>query len=161
MKNTPYTTDEDNLILKDTENNISIEDIAYKNERSVSSITTRLKKLAVNMVKDNNLSFNEVSEKVKLPAEVIQQYYSSKIKKSKEEIRNERKDRKQGKKELRQQNKEIILSQNNIINKDITKNKDKYNFRKELKEKKEIQTIDLLQEIRDYLKIIVERNINI
>jgi hypothetical protein len=88
MKNTPYTVDEDNLILKDTENNISIEDIAYKNERSVSSITTRLKKLAVNMVKDNNLSFNEVSEKVKLPAEVIQQYYSSKIKKTKEEIRN-------------------------------------------------------------------------
>jgi hypothetical protein len=161
MKNTPYTTDEDNLILKDTENNISIEDIAYKNERSVSSITTRLKKLAVNMVKDNNLSFNEVSEKVKLPAEVIQQYYSSKIKKTKEEIRNERKDRKQGKKELRQQNKEIMLSQNNIINKDIIKNKDKYNFRKELKEKKENQTINLLEEIRDYLKIIVDKNINI
>ena len=161
MKNTPYTADEDNLILKDTENNISIEDIAYKNERSVSSITTRLKKLAVNMVKDNNLSFNEVSEKVKLPAEVIQQYYSSKIKKSKEEIRNERKDRKQGKKELRQQNKEIMLSQNNIINKDIIKNKDKYNFRKELKEKKENQTINLLEEIRDYLKIIVDKNINI
>jgi hypothetical protein len=161
MKNTPYTTDEDNLILKDTENNISIEDIAYKNERSVSSITTRLKKLAINMVKDNNLSFNEVSEKVKLPAEVIQQYYSSKIKKSKEEIRNERKDRKQGKKELRQQNKEIILSQNNIINNDIIKNKDKYNFRKELKEKKEKQTINLLEEIRDYLKVIVDRNINI
>jgi hypothetical protein len=161
MKNTPYTADEDNLILKDTENNISIEDIAYKNERSVSSITTRLKKLAINMVKENTLSFNEVSEKVKLPAEVIQQYYSSKIKKSKEEIRNERKDRKQGKKELRQQNKEIILSQNNIINKDIIKNKDKYNFRKELKEKKEIQTINLLEEIRDYLKIIVDRNINI
>ena len=161
MKNTPYTVDEDNLILKDIENNVSIEDIAYKNERSASSVTTRLKKLAVNMVKDNSLSFNEASEIVKLPAEVIQQYYSSKIKKSKEEIRNERKDRKQGKKELRQQNKEIILSQNNIINKDITKNKDKYNFRKELKEKKEIQTIDLLQEIRDYLKIIVERNINI
>jgi hypothetical protein len=161
MKNTPYTTDEDNLILKDTENNISIEDIAYKNERSVSSITTRLKKLAVNMVKDNNLSFNEVSEKIKLPAEVIQQYYSSKIKKTKEEIRNERKDRKQGKKELRQQNKEIMLSQNNIINKDIIKNKDKYNFRKELKEKKENQTINLLEEIRDYLKIIVDKNINI
>jgi len=161
MKNTPYTIDDDNLILKDIENNVSIEDIAYKNQRSVSSVTTRLKKLAVNMVKDNSLSFNEASEIVKLPAEVIQQYYSSKIKKSKEEIRNERKDRKQGKKELRQQNKEIILSQNNIINKDITKNKDKYNFRKELKEKKEIQTIDLLQEIRDYLKIIVERNINI
>ncbi len=161
MKNTPYTTDEDNLILKDTENNISIEDIAYKNERSVSSITTRLKKLAVNMVKDNNLSFNEVSEKIKLPAEVIQQYYSSKIKKTKEEIRNERKDRKQGKKELRQQNKEIMLSQNNIINKDIIKNKDKYNFRKELKEKKENQTINLLEEIRDYLKVIVDRNINI
>jgi hypothetical protein len=161
MKNTPYTVIEDNLILKDVENNISIEDIAYKNERSASSVTTRLKKLAVNMVKDNSLSFNEASEIVKLPAEVIQQYYSSKIKKTKEEIRNERKDRKQGKKELRQQNKEIILSQNNIINKDITKNKDKYNFRKELKEKKEIQTIDLLQEIRDYLKIIVERNINI
>jgi hypothetical protein len=113
------------------------------------------------MVKDNSLSFNEASEIVKIPAEVIQQYYSSKIKKSKEEIRNERKDRKQGKKESRQQNKEIILSQNNIINKDITKNKDKYNFKKELKEKKEIQTIDLLQEIRDYLKIIVDRNINI
>jgi len=161
MKNTPYSIDEDNLILKDIENNVSIEDIAYKNQRSVSSVTTRLKKLAINMVKDNSLSFNEVSEIVKLPAEIIQQYYSSKIKKSKEEIRNERKDRKQGKKELRQQNKEIILSQNNIINKDITKNKDKYNFRKELKEKKEIQTIDLLQEIRDYLKIIVERNINI
>jgi hypothetical protein len=161
MKNTPYTVDEDNLILKHIENNVSIEDIAYKNERSVSSITTRLKKLAVNMVKDNNLSFNEVSEKVKLPAEVIQQYYSSKIKKSKEEIRNERKDRKQGKKELRQQNKEIMLSQNNIINKDIIKNKDKYNFRKELKEKKENQTINLLEEIRDYLKIIVDKNINI
>ncbi len=161
MKNTPYTIDEDNLILKDTENNISIEDIAYKNERSVSSITTRLKKLAINMVKENNLSFNEVSEKVKLPPEVIQQYYSSKIKKTKEEIRNERKDRKQGKKELRQQNKEIILSQNNMINKDNIKNKDKYNFRKELKEKKEKQTINLLEEIRDYLKIIVDRNINI
>jgi len=75
MKNTPYTADEDNLILKDTENNISIEDIAYKNERSVSSITTRLKKLAINMFKENTLSFNEVSEKFKLPAEVIQQYY--------------------------------------------------------------------------------------
>jgi hypothetical protein len=161
MKNTPYTVDEDNLILKHIENNVSIEDIAYKNERSVSSVTTRLKKIAINMVKDNSLSFNEASEIVKIPAEVIQQYYSSKIKKSKEEIRNERKDRKQGKKESRQQNKEIILSQNNIINKDITKNKDKYNFKKELKEKKEIQTIDLLQEIRDYLKIIVDRNINI
>jgi hypothetical protein len=165
MKNTPYTADEDNLILKDVENNMSIEDIAYKNERSVSSVTTRLKKLAINMVKDNSISFNEASEIVKLPAEVIQQYYSSKIKKTKEEIRNERKDRKQGKKELRQHNKEIILSQNNIINKDITKNKDKdkdkYNFRKELKEKKELQTIVLLQEIRDYLKIIVDRNINI
>jgi hypothetical protein len=159
MKNTPYTVDEDNLILKDIENNISIEDIAYKNQRSVSSVTTRLKKLAINMVKENSLSFNEASDIVKLPAEVIQQYYSSKIKKSKEEIRNERKDRKQGKKELRQQNKEIILSQNNIINKDTTKNKDKYNFRKELKEKKEIQTIVLLEEIRDYLKIIVDRNI--
>jgi hypothetical protein len=161
MKNTPYTVDEDNLILKHIENNVSIEDIAYKNERSVSSVTTRLKKIAINMVKDNSLSFNEASGIVKIPAEVIQQYYSSKIKKSKDEIRNERKDRKQGKKESRQQNKEIILSQNNIINKDITKNKDKYNFRKELKEKKEIQTIDLLQEIRDYLKIIVDRNINI
>jgi hypothetical protein len=161
MKNTPYTVDEDNLILKDIENNVSIEDIAYKNQRSVSSVYTRLKKLAINMVKDNSLSFNEAGEIVKIPAEVIQQYYSSKIKKTKEEIRNERKDRKQGKKELRQQNKEIILSQNNIINKDTTKNKDKYNFRKELKEKKEIQTIVLLQEIRDYLKIIVDRNINI
>lgn len=161
MKNTPYTVIEDNLILKDVENNVSIEDIAYKNQRSVSSVTTRLKKLAINMVKDDNLSFNEASEKVKLPAEVIQQYHSSKIKKTKEEIRNERKDKKQGKKELRQQNKEMILSQNNIINKDVAKNKDKYNFRKELKEKKEIQTIELLQEIRDYLKIIVDRNINI
>jgi DNA-binding transcriptional MocR family regulator len=161
MKNTPYSVDEDNLILKDIENNISIEDIAYKNQRSVSSVTTRLKKLAINMVKENSISFNEASEKVNLPAEVIQQYYSSKIKKTKEEIRSERKDRKQGKKELRQQNKEILLSQNNSINKDITKNKDKYNFRKELKEKKEIQTIVLLEEIRDYLKIIVDRNINI
>jgi hypothetical protein len=161
MKNTPYTADEDEIILKDIEKNVSIEDIAYKNQRSVSSVTTRLKKLAINMVKDNSLSFNEASEKVKIPAEVIQQYHSSKIKRTKEEIRNERKDRKQGKKELRQQNKEIILSQNNIINKDIIKNKDKYNFRKELKEKKEIQTINLLEEIRDYLKIIVDRNINI
>jgi seryl-tRNA synthetase len=160
MKNTPYTADEDNLILKDIENNISIEDIAYKNQRSVSSVTTRIKKLAINMVKDNR-SFNEVSKIVNLPAEVIQQYYSSKIKKTKEEIRNERKDRKQEKKELRQQNKEIILSQNNVINKDITKNKDKYNFKKELKEKKEMETINLLQEIRDYLKIIVDRNISI
>lgn len=158
MKNTPYTADEDNLILKDIENNISIEDIAYKNQRSVSSVTTRLKKLAINMVKDNSISFNEASEIVKLPAEVIQQYYSSKIKKTKEVIRNERKDRKQDKKELRQQNKEIILSQNNIINKDITKNKDKYNLKKELKEKKELGIINLLQEIRDYLKIIVEVN---
>ena len=158
MKNTPYTADEDNLILKDIENNISIEDIAYKNQRSVSSVTTRLKKLAINMVKDNSISFNEASEIVKLPAEVIQQYYSSKIKKTKEVIRNERKDRKQDKKELRQQNKEIILSQNNIINKDITKNRDKYNLKKELKEKKELGIINLLQEIRDYLKIIVEVN---
>jgi hypothetical protein len=157
MKNTPYTIDEDNLILKDIENNISIEDIAKTKQRSVSSITTRLKKLAINMVKDNNLSFNEASEIVQLPPEVIQQYYSSKVKKTKDEIRNERKDRKQQKKEVRLQNKEILLSQNNMVNKDITKNKDKYNFRKELKEKKEIQTITLLQEIRDYLKIIVEK----
>ena len=44
MKNTPYSIIEDNLILKDIENNISIENIANKNQRSVSSITTRLKK---------------------------------------------------------------------------------------------------------------------
>ena len=75
MKNTPYSIIDDNLILKDIENNISIENIANKNQRSVSSITTRLKKLAVNMVKDNNLSFIEVSDIVKLPPEVIQQYY--------------------------------------------------------------------------------------
>ena len=156
MKNTPYTLDEDNLIFKYIENNISIVDIAKKIQRSVSSITTRLKKIAINMVKNNELSFNEVSEIVKIPAEVIQQYYSSKVKKTKEEIRDERKNRKQQKKEVRQLNKEIILSQNNIINKDITKNKDKYNLKKELKEKKEIQTITLLQEIRDYLKIIIE-----
>jgi hypothetical protein len=158
MKNTPYTLDEDNLILKDIDNNISIIDIAKKTERSVSSITTRLKKIAMHMVKDNELSFNEASEIVHLPAEVIQQYYSSKVKKTKEEIRDERKDRKQQKKEVRQLNKETILSQNNIVNKDITKNKDKYNFKKELKEKKEMQTIILLQEIRDYLKIIAESN---
>jgi hypothetical protein len=157
MKNTPYTIDEDNSILKDIENNISIEDIARTNQRSASSITTRLKKLAINMVKDNNLSFNEASEIVKLPAEVIQQYYSTTVKKTKEEIRNERKGRKQQKKEVRQQKKETLLSHNNIVNKDTTKNKDKYNFRKELKENKEIQTITLLQEIRDYLKIIVEK----
>jgi hypothetical protein len=30
MKNTSYTIDEDNLILKDINDNISIEDIAYK-----------------------------------------------------------------------------------------------------------------------------------
>ena len=157
MKNTSYTIDEDNLILKDINDNISIEDIAYKIQRSMSSVTTRLKKLAFNMIKDNSLSFNEASEIVKIPAEVIQQYYSTKIKKTKEEILNERKNRKQGKKELRQQNKEIILSQNNIINKEVIKNKDKYNLKKEIKDKKEIQIINLLQEIRDNLKIIVDK----
>ena len=157
MKNTSYTIDEDNLILKDINDNISIEDIAYKIQRSVSSVTTRLKKLAFNMIKDNSLSFNEASEIVKIPAEVIQQYYSTKVKKTKEEVLNERKNRKQGKKELRQQNKEIILSQNNIINKEVIKNKDKYNLKKELKEKKEIQIINLLQEISDNLKIIVNK----
>ena len=157
MKNTSYTIDEDNLILKDINDNISIEDIAYKIQRSVSSVTTRLKKLAFNMIKDNSLSFNEASEIVKIPAEVIQQYYSTKVKKTKEEILNERKNRKQGKKELRQQNKEIILSQNNIINKEVIKNKDKYNLKKELKDKKEIQIINLLQEIRDDLKIIINK----
>ena len=157
MKNTSHTIDEDNLILKDMNDNISIEDIAYKIQRSVSSVTTRLKKIALNMIKDNSLSFNEASEIVKIPAEVIQQYYSTKIKKTKEEILNERKNRKQGKKELRQQNKEIILSQNNIINKEVIKNKDKYNLKKELKDKKEIQIINLLQEISDNLKIIVDK----
>lgn len=157
MKNTSYTIDEDNLILKDINDNICIEDIAYKIQRSVSSVTTRLKKLAFNMIKDNSLSFNEASEIVKIPAEVIQQYYSTKIKKTKEEILNERKNRKQGKKELRQQNKEIILSQNNIINKEVIKNKDKYNLKKELKDKKEIQIINLLQEISDNLKIIINK----
>jgi hypothetical protein len=157
MKNTSYTIDEDNLILKDINDNISIEDIAYKIQRSISSVTTRLKKIAFNMIKDNSLSFNEASEIVKIPPEVIQQYYSTKIKKTKEEILNERKNRKQGKKELRQQNKEIILSQNNIINKEVIKNKDKYNLKKELKEKKDIQIINLLQEIRDNLKIIVDK----
>ena len=157
MKNTSYTIDEDNLILKDINDNICIEDIAYKIQRSASSVTTRLKKLAFNMIKDNSLSFNEASEIVKIPAEVIQQYYSTKVKKTKEEILNERKNRKQGKKELRQQNKEIILSQNNIINKEVTKNKDKYNLKKELKDKKEIQIINLLQEIRDDLKIIIDK----
>lgn len=157
MKNTSYTIDEDNLILKDINDNICIEDIAYKIQRSVSSVTTRLKKIALNMIKDNSLSFNEASEIVKIPAEVIQQYYSTKIKKTKEEVLNERKNRKQGKKELRQQNKEIILSQNNIVNKEVTKNKDKYNLKKELKDKKEIQIINLLQEIRDDLKIIIDK----
>jgi hypothetical protein len=157
MKNTSYTIDEDNLILKDINDNISIEDIAYKIQRSMSSVTTRLKKLAFNMIKDNSLSFNEASEIVKIPAEVIQQYYSTKVKKTKEEILNERKNRKQGKKEIRQQNKEIILSQNNIINKEVIKNKDKYNLKKEIKDKKEIQIINLLQEIRDNLKIIVDK----
>ena len=157
MKNTSYTIDEDNLILKDINDNICIEDIAYKIQRSASSVTTRLKKLAFNMIKDNSLSFNEASDIVKIPAEVIQQYYSTKIKKTKEEILNERKNRKQGKKELRQQNKEIILSQNNIINKEVIKNKDKYNLKKELKDKKEIQIINLLQEISDNLKIIVDK----
>lgn len=157
MKNTSYTIDEDNLILKDINDSISIEDIAYRIQRSVSSVTTRLKKLAFNMIKDNSLSFNEASEIVKIPAEVIQQYYSIKIKKTKEEILNERKNRKQGKKEVRQQNKEIILSQNNIINKEVTKNKDKYNLKKELKDKKDIQIINLLQEIRDDLKIIINK----
>jgi hypothetical protein len=157
MKNTSYTIDEDNLILKDINDNISIEDIAYKIQRSVSSVTTRLKKLAFNMIKDNSLSFNDASEIVKISPEVIQQYYSTKIKKTKEEILNERKNRKQGKKEIRQQNKEIILSQNNIINKEVIKNKDKYNLKKELKDKKEIQIINLLQEISDNLKIIVEK----
>ena len=157
MKNTSYTIDEDNLILKDINDNISIEDIAYKIQRSMSSVTTRLKKIAFNMIKDNNLSFNEASEIVKIPAEVIQQYYSTKVKKTKEEVLNERKNRKQGKKEIRQQNKEIILSQNNIINKEVIKNKDKYNLKKEIKDKKEIQIINLLQEIRDNLKIIVDK----
>ena len=157
MKNTSYTIDEDNLILKDINDNICIEDIAYKIQRSVSSVTTRLKKLALNMIKDNNLSFNEASEIVKIPAEVIQQYYSTKVKKTKEEVLNERKNRKQGKKEIRQQNKEIILSQNNIINKEIIKNKDKYNLKKELKDKKEKEIINLLQEISDNLKIIVNK----
>jgi hypothetical protein len=157
MKNTSYTIDEDNLILKDINDNICIEDIAYKIQRSVSSVTTRLKKLAFNMIKDNSLSFIEASNIVKIPAEVIQQYYSTKIKKTKEEILNERKNRKQGKKELRQQNKEIILSQNNIINKEVIKNKDKYNLKKELKDKKEIKIINLLQEISDNLKIIVDK----
>jgi hypothetical protein len=157
MKNTSYTIDEDNLILKDINDDICIEDIAYKIQRSMSSVTTRLKKIAFNMIKDNGLSFNEASDIVKIPAEVIQQYYSTKVKKTKEEILNERKNRKQGKKELRQQNKEIILSQNNIINKEVTKNKDKYNLKKELKDKKEIQIINLLQEIRDDLKIIIDK----
>ena len=154
MKNTPYSIFDDNLILKDIENNISIENIANKYQRSVSSITTRLKKLAVNMIKNNNLSFIEASDIVKLPPEVIQQYYSSKLKKTKEEIKNERKDRKQQKKEVRQYNKETLLSQNNIV---VTKNKDKYNIKKELKKKEELQTITLLQEICDYLKIIIDK----
>ena len=157
MKNTPYSIIEDNLILKDIENNISIEHIANKNQRSVSSITTRLKKLAINMIKDNNLSFIEASNIVKLSPEVIQQYYSSKLKKTKEEIKNDRKDRKLQKKEVRQYNKEILLSQNNVVNKDVTKNNDKYNIKKELKEKKELQTIFILTEIRDYLKIIIDK----
>jgi hypothetical protein len=157
MKNTPYSIVEDNLILKDIENNISIENIANKNQRSISSITTRLKKLAINMVKDNNLSFIEASEIVKISPEVIQQYYSSKLKRTKEEIKNERKDRKLQKKEVRQYNKETLLSQNNVVNKDVTKNKDKYNLKKELKEKKELQMITILQEIRDYLKIIIDK----
>ena len=41
MKNTSYTIDEDNLILKDINDNICIEDIAYKIQRSVISVTTR------------------------------------------------------------------------------------------------------------------------
>lgn len=157
MKNTPYSILEDNSILEDIKNNISIENIANKNQRSASSITTRLKKIAVNMIKDNNISFIAASEIVKLSPEVIQQYYSSKLKKTKEEIKNERKDRKIQKKEVRQYNKEVVLSQSNIVNNVVTKNKDKYNLKKELKKKEELQTITLLQEISDYLKVIVDK----
>jgi hypothetical protein len=149
MKNTPYTKEEEEIIFKELNENLSIEQIAKNIQRSTSSLTTKLKKIAIDMIKTENLSFNEVSEKVKLPIEIIQQYYSCKVKKTKEEIKNERKIRKEQKK----QDKLIIKDVKNIKENKINK----YNFKKELKEKKELETIILLTEIRDYLKILVEK----
>lgn len=149
MKNTPYTKEEEEIIFKELNENLSIEQIAKNIQRSTSSITTKLKKIAIDMIKTENLSFNEVSEKVKLPVEIIQQYYSCKVKKTKEEIKNERKIRKEQKK----QDKLIIKDDKNIKENKINK----YDFKKELREKKELETIILLTEIRDYLKILVEK----
>lgn len=149
MKNTPYTKEEEETIFNSLNENLSIEQIAKNIQRSSSSITTKLKKIAIDMIKTEKLSFDEVSEKVKLPVEIIQQYYSCKVKKTKEEIKNERKTRKEQKK----QDKLIIKDDKNIKENKINK----YNFKKELKEKKEFEIIILLTEIRDYLKILVEK----
>ena len=149
MKNTPYTKEEEEIIFKELNENLSIEQIAKNIQRSASSLTTKLKKIAIDMIKTENLSFIEVSEKVKIPVEIIQQYYSCKVKKTKEEIKNERKIRKEQKK----QDKLIIKDVTNIKENKINK----YDFKKELKEKKELETIILLKEIRDYLKILVEK----
>jgi hypothetical protein len=149
MKNTPYTKEEEEIIFKELNENLSIEQIAKNIQRSASSLTTKLKKIAIDMIKTENLSFIEVSEKVKIPIEIIQQYYSCKVKKTKEEIKNERKIRKEQKK----QDKLIIKDVKNIKENKINK----YDFKKELKEKKELETIILLKEIRDYLKILVEK----
>lgn len=155
MKNTQYTKEEDENIFKQLNENLSLEQIAQIHQRSVSSITTRLKKLAIDMIKTQNCSFNDASEKVKLPPELIQQYYSCKIKKSKEEIKNERKIRKEQKKQEKLKFKDIIFSQKNENNKENKINK--YDLKKELREKKDLETITLLKEIRDYLKLLVDK----
>jgi hypothetical protein len=155
MKNTQYTDEEDNMLLNEIEQNMSLDIIAKKHQRSISSITTRLKKIAINIININNISFEEASKKVNLPVELLQNYYSSKIKKTKEEKKSERKIRKENKKEERLKKKEIKLD-NNDTNINLNK-KSKYELKKQIREKKELDIINLLSEIRDYLKILVEK----
>ena len=67
----PWTLKEDADLMKFVENRVSIDEIAKNHKRTKTAIKARIIKNAIEIMKHQNISIEEISEKVSIPIEEI------------------------------------------------------------------------------------------
>lgn len=78
-----WTSDEDEELLDKMNKNISLEDIAKQHKRTVTGIKYRIIQHGIIMMENENISINDVSKKINIPVEEIQQFQQKQADKKK------------------------------------------------------------------------------
>lgn len=122
-----WSDDEDTDLMKRVSGHMDLEDIAKEHQRTISGVKSRIMTIALNIMKDQELSLGDVANMVHLSVKDLENYKRS----------QEQKTTKPSKPQRKATITPVMESKNNNLSAE--------------------QFMNILTEIRDYLKIIAEK----